>query len=158
MRGSAREEPRKRQLTLAHHKKINRGNRLENSSAPSCGDRTARHDRNVQNAPGQLGNALEFVLKQADAADTDDVGAIVEQLRHEFFVRTGVERSFKDFNVYIGIVPPRTTGHVHESNGRDVNLGRNQPADPAPLIVGLDQQNPAALRQLRQKVAWRLLR
>jgi len=25
-----------------------------------------------------------------------------------------------------------------------VNLGRNQAADPAPLIVGLDQQDPAA--------------
>jgi hypothetical protein len=55
-------------------------------------------------------------------------------------------------------VPPRAGGDIHEADRRDVNLGRNQATDPPPLIVGLDQQNPAALRQPGQDVAWWRLR
>ncbi len=46
---------------------------------------------------------------------------------------------------------------VHEPDRGDVNLGRNQPTNPAPLIVGLDQQDPAAFRYPRQEVALRRL-
>jgi hypothetical protein len=60
--------------------------------------------------------------------------------------------------VYVWIVQSGAAGNVHEPDRRDVNLRRNQATDPAPLIVGFDQQNPAALRQPRQDVALWFLR
>ena len=116
-----------------------------------------RHDRDVQNVPRQLGNALKFILKEANAAYANQIGTIVDQLRYQLFVGPRVQRCFKDFNMYAGIVPPGAASHIHEPDGRDVNLRRNQATDPAPLIVRLDQQNPTAFRQLRQQVAGWLL-
>ncbi len=111
-----------------------------------------------EDVPDHTGNTLELILEQADAAYTNEVGAILQELRHQSFVRSPVQRRFKDFNAYVRIVQPRAAGDVHEPDRRDVNLGRDEAADPAPLIVGLDQQNAAAFRHLRQEVALWFLR
>ena len=154
----AREETRKRQLTLADDEEIDCGDGFENGPAPGGGDRATAHDGDIQNASRQLGNALEFILEQADTADPNRIGAIFQQLRDQFIVGPPVQRCFKDLDLYVWMVALCAAGDVHEPDGRDVDLWRDPTTHPASLIVSLDQQDSTALRQSLEHVVWWLSR